>query len=392
MLVPHVEENRRDERREFGASSEESFDCLIVVVPSRRRDSLRRIIRQMSTAVSPGTPVTQRNGWLWCAVAAVLFGAATPATKLVVGNLGSVALAGLLYLGAALAVAPFALRERHTPATGRQRARLFAAVALGGGLAPVLLVLALDRTPAGTVSLFLNLELVATAVIARVFLQEHIGRRAALGITIVVLGGVILVGTSTGGVVIGAVLVAATCACWGVDNAITASLDSYTPAQITFAKGLVAGTVNVLLGIALDGAPALRYLLAALAIGAVGYGLSIMLWITGARLVGAARGQVVFALAPFIGALLAWLVNGDRLTMTTVVAFTVSLAGVFVVATSHHGHRHHHVTIEHSHPIDPHDDHHRPDAIEVLAGTHHRHLPISHDHAHLPDLHHRHAH
>ena len=335
---------------------------------------------------------TQRNGWAWCALSAVLFGAATPATKLVVDHVGAVTLAGLLYLGAAAAVAPFALRDQRSTASVRQRSRLSVAVAFGGGLAPVLLVLALDRTPAGTVSLFLNLELVATAIIARVFLQEHIGRRAGLGIVVVVLGGVILAGASEAGVAVGAMLVAATCACWGIDNAITASLDNYTPSQITLAKGVVAGSVNLVLGLALDGAPVARFVFAALAIGAVGYGLSITMWITGARLVGAARGQVIFALAPFIGALLAWPVNGDRLTSATLVAFTVSLLGVLVVATSHHGHFHRHEATEHAHPIDPDDPHHRPGAIEVLSGTQHRHLAVSHDHEHLPDIHHRHTH
>lgn len=336
--------------------------------------------------------MTQRNGWAWCALAAVLFGAATPATKLVVDNVGAVTLAGLLYLGAAAAVGPFALREQRSTGTLRQRSRLMIAVGFGGGLAPVLLVLALDRTPAGTVSLFLNLELVATAVIARVFLQEHIGRRAGLGIVIVVLGGVILAGTSDAGVAVGAVLVAATCVCWGIDNAITASLDSYSPSQITLVKGVVAGSVNLLIGVVLDGAPGVTFVMAALAIGALGYGLSITMWITGARLVGAARGQVIFALAPFIGALLAWPVNGDRLTTTTVFAFSVSLVGVIVVATSHHGHVHTHELMGHAHPMDPSDPHHRPDTIEVISGTQHRHLAVRHEHEHLPDIHHRHTH
>lgn len=336
--------------------------------------------------------MTQRNGWIWCALAAVLFGAATPATKLIVDNVGAVTLAGLLYLGAAAAVAPFALREQRSTATLRQRTRLLLAVGFGGGLAPVLLVVALDRTPAGTVSLFLNLELVATAIIARVFLQEHIGRRAGIGIVIVVLGGVILAGTSEAGVAFGALLVAATCICWGIDNAITASLDSYTPSKITLAKGIVAGSVNLALGLLLDGAPVARYVLAALAIGALGYGISITMWITGARLVGAARGQVIFALAPFIGALVAWPVNGDHLTATILIAFTVSLVGVIVVATSHHGHAHTHDVMDHAHPIDPIDPHHGPDVIEDMFGTQHRHLALSHDHEHLPDIHHRHSH
>jgi drug/metabolite transporter (DMT)-like permease len=269
---------------------------------------------------------------------------------------------------------------------------LLVAVAVGGGLAPVLLVLALDRTPAGQVSLFLNLELVATTVIARLFLREHIGRRAAAGIVLVVLGGVILAGTSDGGIAAGALLVAAACVCWGVDNAITASLDSYSPSQITLAKGLIAGSVNLFIGSMLAGVPGLGSILAALAIGAFGYGLSITMWITGARLVGAARGQAIFALAPFIGALLAWPINDDPLSRTTIIAFAVSLAGVLVIGSAHHRHLHAHAVIEHAHPIDDDDPHHQGGAVEVLSGQRHRHLPLRHEHEHLPDIHHRHTH
>ena len=336
--------------------------------------------------------MTQRHGWAWCALAAVLFGAATPAIKLLVDHVGSVTLAGLLYLGAAAGATPIALREQRRVGTRRQRSRLLLAVGLGGGLAPVLLVLALDRTPAGTVSLFLNLELVATAIIARVFLQEQIGRRAGLGIVMVMVGGVILAGTSDGGIAAGALLVAATCVCWGIDNAITASLDNYTPAQITFVKGLVAGSVNLILGLFLDGVPAARFAFAAMAVGALGYGLSIAMWITGARLVGAARGQVIFALAPFVGVLLAWPINGDQLSSATVAAFAVSLVGVVVVGSAHHGHRHVHRVMVHAHAIDPSDPHHGPGAILILSGTEHRHLALAHEHEHLPDIHHRHSH
>jgi drug/metabolite transporter (DMT)-like permease len=339
-----------------------------------------------------GRLVTQRHGWLWCAVAAVLFGAATPVTKLLVDDIGSVTLAGLLYIGAALAVAPFALRGPRPNGTRRQRSRLLLAVVVGGGVAPVMLVLALDRTPAGTVSLLLNLELVATVVIARVFLREHVGVRTAVGIIIVVVGGVILAGTAHAGIAVGAALVAGACVCWGIDNAITASLDSYTPAQVTLAKGVVAGSVNLALGLVLGGLPKTTVIVLAILIGVFGYGLSITMWITGARLVGAARGQVIFALAPFIGALLAVPINSEHLSAAIGVAFAVSLTGVLLIATAHHTHRHSHPPLQHTHAIDPGDPHHAPNAIEVIAGEEHRHHSLSHDHEHLPDIHHRHVH
>jgi drug/metabolite transporter (DMT)-like permease len=240
--------------------------------------------------------------------------------------------------------------------------------------------------------LLLNLELVATVLIARLFLREQIGARVAFGITVVTAGGVLLAGTSDASLAGGALLVAGACVCWGADNAITASLDGYSPARITLAKGSVAGTVNLALGIAITGLPSARVVAAALLIGALGYGLSITLWITGARLVGAARGQVIFALAPFIGALLAWAVNGDDLTASLVLAFAMSLTGVMIVATARHRHLHLHEQIEHDHPIDTDDPHHAPDAIEVLADQRHRHLRFEHEHEHLPDIHHRHPH
>ncbi len=336
--------------------------------------------------------MNRSNGWLWCAAAAVLFGAATPATKLVVDEVGAVTLAGLLYLGAAGAVAPIAVRDRRSASSRRQWLQLLVAVGLGGGLAPVLLVSALNRAPAGTVSLFLNLELVATAVIARLFLREQIGRRAGLGIVIVAAGGVLLAGSSTAAASTGALLAVGACVCWGVDNAITASLDSFRPSQVTMIKGLVAGSVNLALGTTLEDTPALGSVVAALAIGALGYGVSITVWITGARLLGAARGQAVFALAPFIGAVLAWPVNGERLGATAGGAFALSLVGVIIVGTSRHDHGHTHQPLVHRHSFDPSDPHHGPDAIVVDHDGAHRHLERGHDHPHLPDIHHRHLH
>ncbi len=336
--------------------------------------------------------ITQRHGWWWCAAAAVLFGASTPATKFLVDDMGAMSLAGLLYLGAAAGVAPFVERARGRSANRSQRLRLMTAVALGGGIAPVLLVLALDRTPASTVSLLLNLELVATVLIARIFLHEQVGRRAAFGITAVAASGVVLAGGPDAAWAGGALLVAGACVCWGVDNAITASLDAWSPARITLVKGVVAGTVNLTIGMAIDGVPAVGVALAALAVGAIGYGMSITMWITGARQLGAARGQVIFALAPFIGAVLSWAVHGDALGTSFAIAFAMSLGGVLVVATAHHGHEHHHVSIEHAHPIDPDDVHHAEHAIQLLDEQRHRHLDLTHTHEHLPDLHHRHDH
>ena len=81
-------------------------------------------------------------------VSAILFGASTPASKLLLGSLGPFQLAGLLYLGAALGMAFPLERERRRVAPSRLDARnlrrLAGAVVFGGVIGPVLLLFGLE--------------------------------------------------------------------------------------------------------------------------------------------------------------------------------------------------------------------------------------------------------
>ena len=194
-----------------------------------------------------------RTPILWCLLAAVLFGAATPASKTLLGTLPPITLAGLLYLGAACAVLPFSF-QGGSAELRRDRAnlgRLLGAVLLGGAVGPVLLLVGLSGAPAASVSLWLNLEVVTTAVLAWAFFREHLGARAWSAVAAVFLAGALLAAPSQVGSFRAAVMVALACLCWGVDNNLTALIDGFTPAQYTLAKGFAAGTVNLSLGLAL---------------------------------------------------------------------------------------------------------------------------------------------
>jgi hypothetical protein len=95
-------------------------------------------------------------------------------------------------------------------------------------------------------------------------------------------------------------------------STITASLDGCSPSRIILARASSPGSADLLLGLATAGSPGVRIALAARSVGATACGLSIKLWSTGARLIGTVRSQAAFALAPFIGALVAWPVNGEH--------------------------------------------------------------------------------
>ena len=115
---------------------------------------------------------------LSCFVAALLFGSSTPFSKALLSSIGPLTLAGLLYLGAAVAVLPLSLRGSSAVLRRdrRQRLLLGLAVLFGGGIGPVLLLLGLRAAPAASVSLWLNMETAATAILAWIF-REHLDGR-----------------------------------------------------------------------------------------------------------------------------------------------------------------------------------------------------------------------
>lgn len=340
-----------------------------------------------------------RRGLLRCAAAAVLFGASTPVASRLTEDVGPLSLAGLLYLGAALAVVPYAIRN--PPSRGglrRGAGRLATAVVLGGAVGPVLLVLGLSRTSAASASLLLNLELPFTVLIAGLVFREHLGSRVVTGAALVTAaGGGVAWASGVGTPRLGAVLVALACAAWAVDNVVTAAMDELAPAHITLVKGAVAGGVTTAVAAAVEGLPPLGAAAIALVTGGLGYGLSITLWVAGARDLGAARAQVVFATAPFVGVLVAWTALGEPVTPAQVVAVAAAAAGVGLLLRSEHDHEHDHPALAHDHEH-THDDGHHDHLHDppVPPGTRHQHPhvhePLRHAHPHVPDLHHRHEH
>lgn len=333
-----------------------------------------------------------------CVVAAVLFGASAPAASELASDLSPFTLAGLLYLGAALVVLPASIRDRPTVSVVRAATRsLLIAVVAGGAIAPVLLMAGLARTSAASASLLLNLELVATVLLAATLFREHLGARVIAAAGIVTLSGVVLVWEPGAAVDVGGLFIVGACLCWGLDNSVTALIDQIRPEQVAFAKGTVAGTANLVVGLALVGASGITVtrVLAALVLGALGYGVSITWWVRGAQELGAARAQVIFASAPFIGAGVAWVVLGESLQLAQVVALPIALAGIALSFHSSHEHRHLHSPMDHEHEHTHGDGHHDHDHQGGSQGRHthrHRHTATSHLHPHVPDLHHRHEH
>ena len=346
------------------------------------------------------------RGILYALAAAVLFGVSTPLAKLLVGAVSPLLLAGLLYAGSGLGLL-LVLGVRRILASGGssislpQRgewAWLGAAILFGGVAGPIALMYGLVGTAASTASLLLNLEAVFTALLAWLLFRENYERRVALGMLSIVAGGLVLAwtpGQSTQ-VSAGAMLVAAACLFWALDNNLTRRVAARDALLIASLKGLTAGVVNIGLARVFGApSPSVEIIASAAAVGLVGYGISLVLFVIALRHLGSARTGAYFSVAPFFGTIIALTVQNEPLNSQLIAGGMLMAVGVWLHLTERHGHLHTHERQEHSHPH-THDEHHQH-AHDSWDGrephTHvHVHAPLVHSHAHYPDLHHRHPH
>jgi len=345
----------------------------------------------------PGVPIALAS--------AILFGASTPFAKLLLGTVDPWLLAGLLYLGAGIGLLGVEASRgllglpRAEAALARRDLPWLAAIVLSGGvIGPVLLMFGLARTGAASASLLLTLEGLATMAIAWIAFRENVDRRILAGAAAILAGAVVLSWPQGGAAVnLGAVLIAAACLAWAIDNNLTRMLSGADPLQIAMVKGCVAGAVNLGLALAQGAAmPPLAAVAGALVVGFFGYGASLALFVLALRHLGAARTAAYFGAAPFVGAAVAVGLLDEPVTAGLVVGGTLIAAGIWIHLTERHEHWHIHKGLAHAHRH-VHDAHHRhahegnepPDEPH----THwHVHEPLVHRHPHYPDLHHRHGH
>ncbi|MHB8668550.1 MAG: DMT family transporter [Burkholderiales bacterium] len=341
--------------------------------------------------------------------AAALFGVSTPLAKLLVGVVPPVMLAGLLYLGSGVGLLGWFWARRLVSAAGRDARPaafgrrdlgwLAAAIVAGGVVGPVLLMQGLMRTAAASASLLLNLEGVLTALLAWFVFRENVDRRVAIGMGLIVAGGVLLSWQGEAGFLLapGAAMIAGACLAWAVDNNLTRKISAGDPVQIAGLKGLAAGITNTGIAFALGhGLPGASTVAAVAVVGLLGYGLSLVLFVLALRHLGSARTGAYFSTAPFMGAAVAliWLKEAPEPLFWPAAGLMV--LGVWLHLTERHEHSHEHEPLTHRHPH-VHDAHHRHahdfpwDGAEPHTHVH-VHGPLVHSHPHYPDIHHRHRH
>lgn len=337
-------------------------------------------------------------------LAALLYGISAPASKLLLNKLSPTMMAALLYLGAGLGMLCINIfltvgrREKNEAQMTKKELPFIIGMILLDIAAPILLMMGLKTTHSANASLLNNFEIVATAVIAMVIFRESVGKRMWLAIALITLSSLVLSLSETGSLSfsIGSIFVILACISWGFENNCTRMLSLKDPLQIVVIKGFGSGFGALIIAYFTKGMSyQTTYVILALCLGFVAYGLSIYFYIKAQRTLGAARTSAYYAAAPFIGVLVSWLVLKEGINTLFLIALGIMLVGNYFAITEKHKHAHHHHELAHEHKHSHDDGHHTHSHDYHVEGEHshlHAHEPTEHRHAHTPDLHHTHAH
>ncbi len=285
----------------------------------------------------------QQTSAIFLAVlAAALYAISTPFSKLLLSHVPPTMMASLLYLGAGIGMALLSLFKirkgtlrKEMNLTKKDLPYIIGMILLDI-LAPIFLMIGLFSTTPETVSLLNNFEIVATSVIALVLFKEVIPSRLWLAIVLITLASILLSVEDFGMLTFskGSLLVLLASICWGFENNITRALSVKDPMQVVILKGFGSGFGSLIIAWYLGEVTRNTvYILFALLLGFVAYGLSIYLYVYAQRYLGAAKTSAYYAIAPFIGAILSLLIFRQMPASTFLLALSIMIIGTYIAST-----------------------------------------------------------
>ena len=284
----------------------------------------------------------EKKAIFFALLAAVLYAINSPFSKLLLSEVSETFMAAFLYLGAGLGLFIMGVikkisnrAEKEKPLTKKELPYTVAMVVLDIA-APIFLMIGLKSTTAANASLLNNFEIVATSLIALMIFKEAISRRLWIAIALVTLSSAILSfeDMSSLSFSLGSVFVLLACVCWGFENNCTRCLSSKNPLEIVVIKGFGSGLGSFIIALVLgESLPDFIYIVLALLLGFVAYGLSIYFYIYAQRDLGAAKTSAYYAVAPFIGAGLSMLIFLKLPPVSSFVGLVIMIVGTYFAST-----------------------------------------------------------
>lgn len=280
---------------------------------------------------------------LLAALAALFYSLNAPFSKLLLADVPSTIMAGLLYLGAGIGML-FILIIRKILGIGKNEKALsrndlpYTASMIALDIAaPISLMTGLALASAESVSLLNNFEIVATSLIALVIFKEKVSLRLWLAIALITASSILLSFEDIQSFALspGALLVLLASVFWGFENNCTRMLSKSDPLEIVAIKGFGSGIGSLLIAFFMkEKLPSFPLTFSAMLLGFISYGLSIFFYVYAQRFLGAAKTSAYYAINPFIGVILALLIFKEVPNFTFWIALAIMAAGTYLTTKS----------------------------------------------------------
>ena len=320
-------------------------------------------------------------------LAAIFYAINTPFSKVLLNKIPPTFMASFLYLGAGIGVGiMYLFRSKNEDKYERLNKTDFPytiGMIVLDIMAPIFLMIGINIGSVSNASLLGNFEIVATTLIALLIFKEKVTSKLWIAIGFITVSSIVLSveGAESFQFSLGSLFVILATCCWGLENNCTRKISDKSTYEIVLLKGFFSGGCAFIVALILgERIPEIKYIIIALLLGFVAYGLSIFMYIRAQRDLGAAKTSAYYAVAPFVGTFLAFIVNGEKLTLTYFIGLVFMIIGsmfiVYDTMVKYHIHSHSH-TIVHTHDGITH--------THVVVHEHgHRHFTSEeiHDHKH----------
>lgn len=275
---------------------------------------------------------------IFAVVAAILYSINVPLSKLLLNKIEPTFLASLLYLGAGIGVGIVSLFRKKKYSVDEKINKKDMPYVIGmvvlDILAPIFLMIGLKNNLSSNASLLNNFEIVCTSIIALIIFKEVISKKMWLAISLITISSFILSIDLSESFSFswGSFFILAATLCWGFENNCTRNLADKNTYVIVIIKGIFSGLGSLIVSLILrENLSSGIYILYALLLGFVAYGLSIFFYIKAQGVIGAAKTSAYYSLAPFIGTFLSFILLGEDLKYTYFIGLIIMIIGTIVV-------------------------------------------------------------
>ena len=276
---------------------------------------------------------------IFAILSSALYAINIPLSKLLLNDTPPTMMASYLYLGAGLGVGILFLltknkENKNSEKYTKKDLKYVIGMIILDIIATILLMFGLLDSASSNASLLNNFEIVCTSLIALFIFKEQISKKMWVAIILITISSFVLSfnDITTFKLSWGAIYVLLATLCWGLENNCTRNLANKNVYSVVTIKGIFSGLGSLIVALVLkEQFPDFIYIVLAMILGFIAYGLSIFFYILAQGEIGASKTSAYYSVAPFIGALLSFIILKESLSITYFIGLLIMIIGTIIV-------------------------------------------------------------